>query len=100
MIDYDARTMDRLTKAILFREWRQLIDAGYLTEDGMWAVRARVAGETNEFVNDTDRKAMFLYVSDRLADRLGLEWSDMPGAPICPDTPEFINDAEFGGNPI
>lgn len=87
MADYSASAMDRLVKLVLFHEWRQLIAAGYLTDDGLLAVRGRVADGPGEFLPGPELDAMFLCVSDAIARRLGLDPAYMPGVPLVPDFP-------------
>jgi hypothetical protein len=88
MAEYDGAAVGRLVRSALFAEWRQLVAAGYLTDDGLLAVRARLAGEDHEFEPGApDREALFLAVSDAYARRRGIDPSLMPGVPLVPDFP-------------
>jgi len=83
--EFTPEVAGRLIRRVLFDEWRQLIVAGYLTDEGLLAVRARLDETNNEFEPGTDKESLYLLASDTYARRRGAEPEDMPGAPVSPD---------------
>lgn len=85
MTEFTPEEAGRLVREILFDEWKQLIVAGYLTDEGLLAVRARLDETSNEFEPGPDKEALYLRAADALARRRGIDPADMPGAPAAPD---------------
>jgi hypothetical protein len=76
----------------LFHEWRQLIAAGFLTPDGLLAVRARLDVTSQEFEPGPDLDLLRLLVDEAVARSRGIDPDDMPGAVVVPDSPEGLVD--------
>src|SRR5262245_52416747 len=85
--EFTPEVAGRLVRGVLFDEWRQLIVAGYLTDEGLLAVRARLDETEQEFEPGPDREALYLLASDAYARLRGIEPEDMPGAAVAPDDP-------------
>ena len=85
MTEFTPEVAGRLIRRVLFDEWRQLIVAGLLTEQGLLEVRGRLDETSNEFEPGPDREELYLLASDAVARMRGIDPSDMPGAPEAPD---------------
>jgi hypothetical protein len=62
---------------VLLDEWHQLVAAGYLTEQGLLAVRSRLI-HGGEFTRDANRHLLLLQVRDAYAAAKGIEPDDIP----------------------
>jgi hypothetical protein len=91
MGEYTTDIVARLVRRVLFDEWRSQIAAGYLTEKGLLAVRARL-NLTNEFVRDAERDLMLMDVAMAIAVTRGADPDHIPGseAPGVPDNAHRI----------
>jgi hypothetical protein len=80
-------------RAILFDEWRQLAAAGYLTEQGLLAIRTRLM--SNEFKPTPDRDLLLMEVNAAYAAKVGIDVATVPAPPTLtvPDDPSQL-DAE------
>jgi hypothetical protein len=81
-----------LVRRVLFDEWRQLVVSGYLTEDGLLAVRTRLDETPHEFVEGPDKELLRLLVDEAVARSRGIDLADMPGRWPTPDSPEGLTD--------
>jgi hypothetical protein len=54
-------------RAALFQQWRQLVGAGFLTEDGLLAVRTRLDEASHEFEPGPDLELLRLIVDEAIA---------------------------------
>jgi hypothetical protein len=79
-------------RVALFQEWHQLIAAGYLTEDGLLAVRTRLDPTSNEFTEGPDLELLRLLVDEAIARARGIPVEEMPGRAPLPDTLEGWDD--------
>ena len=91
MGEFTTDIVARLVRRVLFDEWRSQIAAGYLTETGLLAVRARL-NLTNEFVRDAERDLMLMEVAMAIAASRGADSDRIPGseAPGVADTAHRI----------
>lgn len=91
MGEYTTDIVARLVRRVLFDEWRSQIAAGYLTETGLLAVRARL-NLTNEFARDAERDLMLMEVAMAIAASRGADADRILGgeAPVVPDTAHRI----------
>lgn len=85
MTEFTPEIAGQLARQVLFHEWRQLIAAGLLTEQGLDEVRARLDETSHEFEPGPDKEALYLLVSDAIARKRGIDPADMPGVPVAPD---------------
>ena len=87
---------DRLAAVVLLTEWRKQLDAGYLTWEGLLAVRRRlmIAGE---FAADMPMLLLLRADIDKaVAAKIGCEPGEVPGSILAvPDSPEEIIRREW-----
>jgi len=79
-------------RVALFHEWRQLAVAGYLSEEGLMAVRTRLDETSNEFEPGPDLELLQLIIDDAIARHRGIPVEHMPGRAPLPDTLEGLDD--------
>jgi len=75
-------------RVALFHEWKQLVTSGYLTEDGLLAVRTRLDETSREFEPGPDLELLRLEVDDAIARHRGIDPMLMPGRAPFPDSLE------------
>jgi hypothetical protein len=100
MTEYDAESMDRLLKQILFDEWRDQIRTGSLTHAGLLRLRAELDETNGKFLPGPELELMRLEAADALAAEMGVDSADLPGAQQTPDSPAGMDDPDSGGDPV
>jgi hypothetical protein len=92
MVEFTSEVAGRLARRVLFEEWTQLVVSGYLTEEGLLAVRTRLDPVHREFEPGPDLELLRLRVDGAIARARGIEREDMPGALQIPDDVSEIAD--------
>jgi hypothetical protein len=77
-------------RVALFHEWRQLVASGFLTEDGLMAVRTRLDETSHEFEPGPDWELLRLLVDEAVARHRGIPVEHMPGRAPFPDSHEGL----------
>ena len=76
----DYRQFSRAHRRILFDEWRSLVAAGYITEQGLLAVRSRLLHGA-EFERGSERGLLLAEVNEAYAAMHGIDPADVPTDP-------------------
>ena len=80
-----------LMRRVLFDEWAQLVVSGFVTEDGLLAIRTRLDETSREFEPGPDLELLRIRVDEAVARMRDIDPADMPGSPlVVPDTPEGL----------
>jgi hypothetical protein len=80
---------------VLLDEWHQLVAAGFLTEQGLLAVRSRLI-HGGEFTRDANRHLLLLQVRDAYAAAKGIDPEQVPieESLQAPDDASELDDPE------